>query len=68
MTTFANKINIDYLRKEGLIYVSFEWLTTNNIKKMFGHIAEFTAWPILTGLIIGYVANCIMNSKGKVVF
>lgn len=54
------------MRKEGLIYISFEWLTTNNIKKMFGHIAEFTTWPILTELIIiGYVANCIMSGEGK---
>ena len=32
---------------------------------MLEHIAEFTAWPILTGIVIGYVANRIMNGEGK---
>lgn len=32
---------------------------------MLEHIAQFTAWPILTGIIIGYVANRIMSGEGK---
>lgn len=32
---------------------------------MLGHIANFTAWPILTGIFIGYVANRIMSGQGK---
>lgn len=32
---------------------------------MFDHLAQFTAWPILTGLIVGYVANRIMSGEGK---
>ena len=32
---------------------------------MLEPIAEFTAWPILTGICIGYVANRIMSGKGK---
>ena len=24
---------------------------------MLEHIADFTAWPILTGIFIGYIAN-----------
>lgn len=32
---------------------------------MLEHIAEFTAWPILTGIFIGYIANKIMIGKGK---
>ena len=32
---------------------------------MFDHIADFTAWPILTGIIIGYIANRIMSGEGK---
>ena len=32
---------------------------------MLEHIAEFTAWPILTGIVIGYIANRIMSGKGK---
>ena len=32
---------------------------------MFAHIAQFTAWPILTGILIGYVANSIMSGEGK---
>ncbi len=32
---------------------------------MLEHIAEFTAWPILTGIIIGYIANKIMSGQGK---
>ena len=28
-------------------------------------IAQFTAWPILTGIVIGYVANRIMSGEGK---
>ena len=32
---------------------------------MFEHIADFTAWPILTGILIGYVANRIMSGEGK---
>ena len=31
---------------------------------MLEHIANFTAWPILTGIFIGYIANRIM-SQGK---
>ena len=32
---------------------------------MLEHIAEFTAWPILTGFLIGYIANRIMSGEGK---
>ena len=32
---------------------------------MLEHIATFTAWPILTGILIGYVANRIMKGEGK---
>lgn len=32
---------------------------------MLEHIAQFTAWPILTGIIIGYVDNRIMSGEGK---
>ena len=28
---------------------------------MLEHIAAFTAWPILTGIFVGYIANRIMN-------
>ena len=28
---------------------------------MLEHIADFTAWPILTGIFIGYIANRIMS-------
>lgn len=32
---------------------------------MLDQIAQFTAWPILTGIVIGYVANRIMSGEGK---
>ena len=32
---------------------------------MLEHIVEFTAWPILTDILIGYVANRIMSGEGK---
>ena len=32
---------------------------------MLEHIADFTAWPILTGIFIGYIANRIMSGEGK---
>ena len=32
---------------------------------MLGPIAQFTAWPILTGILVGYVANKIMKGEGK---
>ena len=32
---------------------------------MLEHIADFTAWPILTGICVGYVANRIMSGEGK---
>lgn len=32
---------------------------------MLEHIAEFTAWPILTGILIGYIANRIVSGEGK---
>ena len=32
---------------------------------MLQHIADFTAWPILTGILVGYVANRIMSGEGK---
>ena len=32
---------------------------------MFQHIADFTAWPILTGIFIGYIANRLMSGEGK---
>ena len=28
---------------------------------MLEHIADFTAWPILTGILVGYVANRIIS-------
>ena len=34
---------------------------------MLEHIVEFTAWPILTGILIGYVANRIMSGDGSYV-
>ncbi len=36
-----------------------------NVRNMLEHIVDFTAWPILTGILIGYVANRIMSGKGK---
>jgi hypothetical protein len=32
---------------------------------MLEHIVEFTAWPILTGILIGYVSNRIMSGESK---
>ena len=32
---------------------------------MLEHIADFTAWPILTGILVGYVANRIMSGEVK---
>ena len=32
---------------------------------MLSHIAQFTAWPIFTGILIGYVANRLMSGEGK---
>lgn len=32
---------------------------------MLDQIAQFTAWPILTGILVGYVANRIMSGEGK---
>ena len=32
---------------------------------MFEHIADITTWPILTGILIGYIANRIMSGEGK---
>lgn len=32
---------------------------------MLEHIVNFTAWPIFTGILIGYIANRIMSSEGK---
>lgn len=32
---------------------------------MLSHISQFTTWPILTGILIGYVANRIMSGEGK---
>ena len=32
---------------------------------MLEHIADFTAWPILTGILVGYVVNRIMSGEGK---
>lgn len=32
---------------------------------MLAHITQFTAWPILTGILIGYIANKIMSGQGK---
>lgn len=32
---------------------------------MLEHLSQFTAWPILTGLFIGYIANRIMSGEGK---
>lgn len=39
--------------------------TIKHEKDMLGHIADFTAWPILTGIFIGYIANRIMSGSGK---
>ena len=30
---------------------------------MLEHIADFTAWPILTGILVGYIANRIMSGE-----
>lgn len=32
---------------------------------MLEHLAQFTAWPIFTGILVGYVANRIMSGEGK---
>ena len=32
---------------------------------MLSHISQFTTWPILTDILIGYVANRIMSGEGK---
>ncbi len=32
---------------------------------MFEHLVEFTAYPIITGIICGYIANRIMSGEGK---
>lgn len=32
---------------------------------MLSHISQFTTWPILTGILVGYVANRIMSGEGK---
>jgi hypothetical protein len=32
---------------------------------MLEHIADFTAWPILTGILVGYIANRIMSGLVK---
>ena len=32
---------------------------------MLEHIADFTAWPIVTGVLIGYIANRMMSGGGK---
>lgn len=32
---------------------------------MLEHLVQFTAWPILTGIIVGYVANRLMSGEGK---
>ena len=32
---------------------------------MLEHIVNFTAWPIFTGIFIGYIANRIMSGEGK---
>ena len=32
---------------------------------MLDHLAQFTAWPIVTGIIVGYIANRIMSGEGK---
>ena len=32
---------------------------------MLQHIADFTTWPILTGIFVGYIANRIMSGEGK---
>ena len=29
---------------------------------MLEHIADFTAWPILTGILVGYIANRISEA------
>lgn len=36
-----------------------------NFAYMLEHIVNFTTWPILTGIIIGYIANRIMSGEGK---
>ena len=32
---------------------------------MLEHITDFTAWPIMTGILLGYIANRIMSGEGK---
>ena len=55
------------IRKKRWKYVSLRlnYKKKNQIEVMLEHIAEFTAWPILTGIFIGYIANRIMSGEGK---
>ena len=55
------------IRKKRGKYVSLRlnYKKKNQIEVMLEHIAEFTAWPILTGIFIGYIANRIMSGEGK---
>ena len=47
-------------------YIYFDYLCRKKrILYMLEHIAEFTTWPILTGIIVGYIANRIMSGEGK---
>lgn len=32
---------------------------------MFDNLITFTAWPILTGILVGYVANKLVSGQGK---
>jgi len=32
---------------------------------MLEHIADFTVWPILTGLFVGYIANGIESTLSE---
>jgi uncharacterized membrane protein YeaQ/YmgE (transglycosylase-associated protein family) len=33
---------------------------------MLEHIADFTAWPILTGILVGYLTNFVFCVIGAV--
>ena len=35
------------------------------MNNMLDQISLFTTWPILTGIIVGYIANRIVSGEGK---
>ena len=54
-----------YFNHEDVFKVVQEGYSDDDNELMLEHIAEFTAWPILTGFLIGYIANRIMSGEGK---